>query len=146
MLAPAAASAASTARTISPTPSLGVGAPWMSDRPLLPTPATLPSRRATTAIVFVLPPSTPSSSPTSVASSGGEQPRGQVALVGGCERGVDALGELGVEDERVGAERAHGVAAGSAPRCLRRQRLGFAAHLDPAAYGVRGRGGGPGGG
>src|SRR4029077_3550764 len=132
-------SAAATARTISPTPSLGVGAPWMSDRPLLPTPATAPSRRATTAIVFVLPPSTPSRSPTSVASSGGEEPPGQVALVRGGERGIEAFREIDVEDEGVRAESLHRLTAAPLPGRAPGERLILAQHLDESAHVLRQR-------
>src|SRR5581483_12037558 len=95
----------------------------MSDGPPRAAPAMRPSRAATSATHFVLPPSTPSN--TSL-----EQTPGQVLAVGLGERAVEAFGQLDVQHQRVRAERSYGVLARAAPRRLRRERLVLAEHLD----------------
>src|SRR5689334_13053988 len=107
----------------------------MSERSPMPSPTTVPSKRATSAIVFVLPPSTPSSrSLIDLAPLGGEQTLRQVRPVCCSERGVEPVGQIDVEDEWVCAERTYRVLTATAPGGLGRERLVLPEHLDETAH------------
>src|SRR3990172_9844537 len=105
----------------------------MSAQPAVPVPTTVPSPYATTAMVFVFPPSTPSSR-SPMSGSGGEEAFWQVRVMGGGERVVDPLGHVRVDHERVGAERPQGIASAAAPRGLGGESLVFAEHLDESTH------------
>src|SRR6185503_13626303 len=99
-----------------------LGALWMSEQPERPRPTTVPSGVATSATVFVLPPSTP----ISIRSLSCHQPcREQVAVCGG-QLGVEALGEVDLHDQRIRRERANRVGRRPRPGGLGGQRLVFA--------------------
>src|SRR6476469_5212736 len=107
----------------------------MSERSPVPSPTSVPSKRATSAIVFVLPPSTPSKrsliDPTPLR---GEQTLRQVRPVCCSKRVIEALGQIDVEDEWVCAQRTDRVLTATAPGGLGCERLILPEHLDETAY------------
>src|SRR5215211_975711 len=108
----------------------------MSLQPARPRPTIVPSAPATSAMVFVLPPSTPSRNDAIVLR---DQPLGQKVPVRGGHLVVYGLRLRQRQYERVARERADGVPPRSLPSGLCRQHLVLGQHLDEPPHRPRQR-------